>query len=78
MEKEQERENLKLYSMWPIYIWQKCSSCKHEFRREAGWRFVGKPFYAGRGTWNYLCAKCAPDEAEAHERASTLTGCVKR
>lgn len=47
------------------FFWQACSCCKQEFRRELGWHFITGPFGGGCGVRRYLCATCAPTEADA-------------
>ena len=62
-----------LYRVFPLFFFRECSKCGMEFKWELGWSDLTKPWVAmvdggcNRGTWTYLCRKCAPTKKQAHK-----------
>ncbi len=55
-----------IFRTFPLFSWLKCDSCKKEFRRELGWRYLSGPFHGRSGIWKYVCKDCVPSKEDAH------------
>ena len=66
--KRKRRMKMEIFSSFPLFWWQLCSSCNQEFRRIKGWRRLVGPYHGGIGHWERVCSDCAPTKDDAQKR----------
>lgn len=55
------RHRSRMWAVFPLFTWRKCSVCLDQFRLERGWVFEVGPYHSIEGSKCYVCRKCCPD-----------------